>query len=106
MTISITIREANLKNSGIDLSRHMSFFPIDSHGGRNKDYLGKTITLIFSGINEDIQTDIDETKKVFRSARGHLRRFYEHFNYSVGDVVYITKITDRVYKISNTKPDK
>lgn len=98
--IEIRVTQANLDNGVLRFSKNEDFFPNDAWGGSNKSKQGKSITVIFAGTSEEVQTDLDGKKKIMRNARGQFDRFYKLYKYQPGDPVYVSRQESRTYKVS------
>lgn len=87
-TISLTL--ANIDHNHIYLSKHMDMFPKDVTGGSSKrDIAKRNIKLHLHGVGS-MDTDIDGSKKFFRS-RGPIREFIKQNHLRAGDVVRLMK---------------
>ena len=95
--VIIEVSGGNVRNSHINLRGAFGMFPDDCFGGKNASAAGKTISLQIG--TESVDTDIDETKAIFRE-RGAIRRFFEAENISEGDLILIERLNGRAYRLS------
>jgi len=79
-----------------------SFISKDTVGAcRKKKKEGEKISVILSGINKTIQTDIPEDKKLFRR-RPEIKEFVTHHKLQVGDKIYLEKMENKVFRLRPT----
>ena len=95
--VIIELTGGNVRNHHIYLRGAFGLFPEDSLGGSNEAEAGKPISLTIGPVS--VETDIDETKAIFRE-RGAIRRFFEDEGVSEGDLVLIERMAPRSYSIS------
>lgn len=64
----IVVTEADVRNSLLNIRRHLDFFPRDCIGParRNGNGLGKPIKIEFEGLSQTIETDIGTDAKTRR----------------------------------------
>jgi hypothetical protein len=93
----IKITAGALKNKYVRLTDFMSIFNSQYIGGKNKGELGIELTLDV-GFGKTYQTDIDGSKKFFRSRKA-IRTFFENYDILVGDEVMLVKQSDSVYAL-------
>lgn len=95
--VIVEVTGGNVRNAHIYLREAIGFFPADAVGGSNAEEAGKPVKVRFVG--EEIETDIDGSKGIFRD-RGATRRFFEREHVEEGDLVLIERENSRVYSIS------
>jgi hypothetical protein len=95
--VVIELSGGNIRNNHINLSGALGMFPDDCLGGRNESMAAKPIRL--SILSEEIDTDIDEEKAIFRE-RGAIRRFFEAEQLAEGDLVLIERQEGPTYRVS------
>lgn len=95
--VIIEVSGGNVRNNHINLRGAYGLFPPDCFGGSNARVAAEQITLEING--EEIGTDIDETKAIFRE-RGAIRRFFAEQNIVEGDLVLIERLENRSYRVS------
>lgn len=93
----ITVSGGNIRCDHLYLRKAWSLLPSASIGGGNKTLLGEPLVLHLDGIGA-VETDIDGVKKMFR-CRGDVGRFYAKAGVTDGDVVRLTRISDRVFHL-------
>ena len=92
------ITQGNINNNHINLRELIDKFPADVQGGRNKAAAAlKQISVDYGGVSP-IETDIDETKKIFRN-RKFIREFFERHKIKKGGRVAVDEIGPYKYKI-------
>jgi hypothetical protein len=101
-SIEIGLTQGNINNNHFYIPLATKIFPEDSWGGRNKSEAGKNVTVRFAGLDLEVLTDIDGTKRLFRS-RGAVRQFYEHHRLKAQDTIKVSKVSGRNYMISPSK---
>jgi hypothetical protein len=101
-SIEITLTQGNINNNHFYIPRSTKLFPVDTWGVINKSEAGKNVTVNFAGLDANVQTDIDGTKRLFRS-RGVVRQFYEHHRLKALDMIKVSKISEREYTVSPGK---
>jgi hypothetical protein len=95
--VIIELTGGNVRNHHINLRGAFGLFPDDSLGGSNKQTQARPLKVWF-GV-ENAETDIDETKAIFRE-RGAVRRFFESEKLTEGDLVVIERLAEREYRVS------
>ena len=95
--VIVEVSGGNIRNHHINLRGAFGLFPDDCFGGSNEATAGYSIILQAGA--ESIETDIDETKAIFRE-RGVIRRFFSDENVQEGDLILIERVKDRTYRIS------
>jgi hypothetical protein len=100
--VIIEVTGGNVRNHHVYLRGAFGMFPDDCFGGSNESVAGKPITLSVG--KENVETDIDESKAIFRE-RGAIRRFFEDNAVAEGDLIVIERLNEprtyRMYKGSN-----
>jgi hypothetical protein len=97
-SIEITLTQGNINNYHFYIPRNTRLFPKDSWGGKNKSEAGRHVTVHFKGAGAPVQTDIDGSKRLFRS-RGPVRVFYELYKLKAGDTVKVSKVGEREFSV-------
>ena len=95
--VIIEVSGGNVRNHHVNLRGTFGFFPADCLGGANESAAGTPISLQIG--TDTFETDIDETKAIFRE-RGGIRRFFEAENVLEGDLVMIQRLDKRSYDLS------
>jgi hypothetical protein len=95
--VIIEVTGGNVRNHHINLRGTFGLFPDDALGGNNKNSAAAEIELRIGKIV--VQTDIDETKAIFRE-RSAIRQFFEEENVVEGDLVLIERVGARAFEIS------
>jgi hypothetical protein len=94
----------NLRNSHFYLRDLVGAFPPDVIGGSNsRSGASGTVTIEWGGASPAV-TDIDGTKRIFRS-RGWIRAFFEKTGARVGDTVVIEQTGARSYRVRLERGD-
>ena len=93
----IEVTGGNLRNHHLDLRGVFGLFPDDCLGGSNKAEMGHEIEIRIG--SDVVQTDIDQSKAIFRN-RSAIRRFFEAESLQEGDLVLIERISDRSFALS------
>jgi hypothetical protein len=94
--VIVELTGGNVRNHHINLRGTYGLFPADALGGSNKTAKGSELEVRFG--SEVVQTDIDETKAIFRE-RGAIQRFFENEAIVEGDLVVIERVADRSYRV-------
>jgi hypothetical protein len=102
--IIITLTQGCFTQNYVRFPKYIDFFPSDSIGGSNEEQAGKLFSIHVEGLDKEIQTDIDGSKKQFR--KRCWQEFFDHHNLKVGDEVVIEKLADYEYKIYPKSNDK
>jgi hypothetical protein len=97
--VIIEVTGGNVRNSHVYLRGAFGLFPDDAIGGGNTSSAARPITLKVGA--ESVETDIDETKAIFRE-RGAIRRFFETEAVGEGDLVLLERLDERSYRLSKT----
>ena len=95
--VIIEVTGGNVRNDHINLRGALGFFPEDCLGGSNDSSAGQPITLEIGA--DLVDTDIDETKAIFRE-RGAIRRLFENEGVVEGDLILIERTKPRSYRVS------
>lgn len=95
--VIIEVSGGNVRNHHINLRGALGLFPADCLGGSNVETAGAAIDLHIG--SEKVETDIDETKAIFRE-REAIRRFFENEHIEEGDLVLIQRVDARNFEIS------
>lgn len=95
--VIIEVTGGNVRNFHVNLRGALGFFPEDCLGGRNESLAGKPIKVQIGP--ETVETDIDETKAIFRE-RGAVRRFFEDQSVLEGDLILTERVSPRSYNLS------
>lgn len=97
-TAKVKLTNGNIKNSHFYLTSCLSMFPTESVGGRNKFEQGRKLLKIKPLGDEEIETDIDGTKNIFRK-RGWVTSMFKRANAKQGDHVFLKKHEDGTYHV-------
>ena len=95
--VIVEVSGGNIRNHHINLRGAFGLFPDDCFGGSNEAAAGRSVAVQVGA--ESIETDIDETKVIFRE-RGAIGRFFKDENVQEGDLILIERVKDRAYRIS------
>jgi hypothetical protein len=95
--VIVELTGGNVRNHHINLRGAYGLFPDDCLGGSNASASGKPITVQFG--TETVETDIDETKAIFRE-RGAVGRLFDSEKMAEGDLVLISREGERKYSVS------
>lgn len=95
--VIIEVTGGNIRNNHINLRGAFGLFPEDCLGGNNEASAGKPITLEIAG--DTVDTDIDETKAIFRE-RGAIRQLFESEKIEEGGLILIQRMKPRTYRVS------
>jgi hypothetical protein len=95
--VIVELSGGNIRNHHINLRGAFGLFPDDCFGGSNEAAKARSITLEMGA--ESVDTDIDETKAIFRE-RGAIRWFFERDIVQEGDLVLIERVADRSYRLT------
>jgi hypothetical protein len=94
----IKLTQGNLNNDHFKLTSCLPMFPVDSIGGGNKKEVAKRLLIIRPRGDENIETDIDGEKNIFRK-RGWVGAMFRRTNAKLGDYVHIKKQDGGGYEI-------
>ena len=95
--VIVELTGGNIRNFHIDLRGAFGLFPDDCLGDSSEESSGKPIAVRF-GV-ETVDTDIDETKAIFRE-RAAVRKLFESENMAEGDLVLIERMAPRAFNVS------
>ncbi len=95
--VVIEVTGGNVRNHHVNLRGAFGFFPDDCFGGSNELAAGNPISLQIGA--ETVDTDIDQSKAIFRE-RGAIRRLFESENVVEGDLILIERSAPRTYRLS------
>jgi hypothetical protein len=99
MTVAnIVLTQGNLNNNHFYLTSCLSLFPQASIGGKNETVQATLKLTVRPESGEDVITDIDGTKNIFRK-RGWVGKMFKEFDAKVGDAVQIVKISESVFGV-------
>lgn len=99
---NISITQGNLNNNHFYLTSCLSIFPAESIGGRNKNAQASLLLRLLPDGGEEVITDIDGTKNIFRK-RGWVGALFQREKASPRDCVGIVKNDDGTYYIGIVK---
>jgi len=99
----LDVKHELLTQGNIRLQRLInSFIPIEAIGAcRKNNGEGEKISLILSGLNKVIKTDIYEDKKIFRR-RPEIKEFASYHNLQIGDKIYLERMDHNVFRLRPT----
>lgn len=98
------LSDGNLRNAHFYLRDLVAAFPADAIGGPNSaSGASGTVTIDWGGALPAV-TDIDGTKRIFRS-RGWIRTFFERTGARAGDTVVIEQTGARSYRVRLERGD-
>ena len=95
--VVVELTGGNVRNFHINLRGAFGLFPDDCLGGSNESAAGVPIAVHFG--SETVNTDIDETKAIFRE-RAAIRKLFESENIIEGDLIMIERIAPRSFHVS------
>lgn len=101
--MKIILTKGNIQNGHFYLERSTSLFPKEAWGGKNGAAAGIPLQVSFLGTGEEVTTDIDGTKRIFRNARGEISRFFKANSLAEGDAVLISKLEENRFKVEPQK---
>lgn len=101
--IEITLSPGNINQGHFYIPKNTKIFPTDSWGGKNKSQIGRVVEIHFEGIAELVLTDIDGEKRLLRNARGQAKRFIRLYKLKPDDVIFISRIEERLFKVSTKR---
>lgn len=100
----IRLTQGNLNNDHFYLTSCLAMFPGDSIGGGNAKSQASRLLRIKPLGDEELETDIDGTKNIFRK-RGWVGAMFRRANAKLGDYVLIKKQDDGSYEIGVGKSE-
>jgi len=95
--VIIEVTGGNVRDHHVNLRGAFGIFPDDCLGGNNAAAAGKTIEIQIGSTT--VNTDIDESKAIFRE-RGAIRSFFAEEAVVEGDLVMIERLGPRSYAMS------
>ena len=95
---TILLTKGNLNNNHFYLTSCLSMFPPASIGGKNETEQATLKLKIRPLSGEEVMTDIDGTKNIFRK-RGWVGKMFKVSEAKVGDSVQIEKISESVFDV-------
>jgi hypothetical protein len=95
--VIVELSGSNVRDSRIDLQGVLGLSPEDSLGDSDAHRTGIPGSLQIGG--EIVETDIDETKAVFR-AHGAVDRFFSKEAVAEGDLILIERVEPRAFRVS------
>ena len=99
MTVAaIELTQGNLNNNHFYLTSCLSLFPEASIGGKNETVQATLKLTVRPKSGEEVITDIDGTKNIFRK-RAWVGKMFKEFNAKVGDLVRIEKVSETVFEV-------
>jgi hypothetical protein len=94
----LQVTQANLDYRHLYVTEAQDFFPSDVFGGANKtEAAPRTVRLLFG--SEAVDTDIDQTKNIFRR-RSWVGRFFDANRVRAGDRIRLEQLEPYVYRVS------
>lgn len=94
----IVLTKGNLNNNHFYLTNCLSLFPAASIGGKSAAEQAPQMLKIRPTSGEEVLTDIDGTKNIFRK-RAWVGKMFKDFEAKVGDVVQIHKLSESVFEV-------
>jgi DNA-binding MarR family transcriptional regulator len=91
----LTVTQGNINNNYLSLASVLDLFPEDVIGGSQA--APKTLRIEWG--QEVVETDIDQTKNIFRS-RGWVRQFFADNEVRAGDQIRLEQLEPYVYRVS------
>jgi DNA (cytosine-5)-methyltransferase 1 len=100
----LRVTEGNLRQSHIYINGHLDFFPDDCVGPPRQNSESSQVQIFLSGLEETVATDIGRDAKTgkpraFLRGRSWVRRFYEHHDIQIGDVLALERLSERKYRL-------
>lgn len=102
--VKIELTKGNINNNHFYLTPCLGLFPIDSIGGANKHAIARRLLTIRPKGGEEVVTDIDGTKNIFRK-RGWVGELFKRSGAKAGDFVNIIQEAEGVYSIWIDTPE-
>lgn len=100
------VTAGNLRQNHLYVHGHYDFFPPESIGAPRKSSsgTGATISIFLDGLRATIETDIGSDAKTgkprrFFRGRTWVKRFYEHHQTKIGDVLALERLGRRRYRL-------
>ncbi|MBN7764080.1 ASCH domain-containing protein [Nitratireductor aquibiodomus] len=95
---SVELTSGNIRNNHIYLRGFFDKFPADVVGGSNRSEAAERELIVTWGEGNRVPSDLDKTKKIFRS-RSWIRQFFEHSGATPGDVVQVYRLDPYTYHV-------
>src|SRR4051794_19803259 len=96
-SVEVELTEGAIRNAYVPVTATGDFFPRDAFGSRAGP-AGRPITLLISGLDTPVETDIAEV--AFR-ARAPWRAFFRDAGVQPGDRLRITREAERVFRVDD-----
>jgi hypothetical protein len=96
------VTQGNIDHNHFYLRSFIDRFPADLVGGSNKSQLARRVATVHWDGGEPVVTDIDGSKKFFRS-RGWIASFFRMNGASPGDKVVIEEVAPYQYRVACKK---
>src|SRR5262245_15860455 len=96
----LTLKQGNLDNHHLYLTKVLDLFPKDVLGGSDATRAGRLVRIHWG--DEVVETDIDRTKNIFRK-RSWLGKFFDANRIRVGDQVLLEQLGPYVYRVSKAQ---
>lgn len=96
----LNITREFITQGNVRVGRYINgFIPESTVGAPNKkNGRGTNITLLLSGMDREVKTDIPSDKKIFR-LRSPIKEFVQHHGLRQGDKVYLEKMGRRIFRL-------
>lgn len=94
----IVLTKGNINNNHFYLTSCLALFPATSIGGKNATEQAEQMLTIRPTSGEDVLTDIDGTKNIFRK-RAWVGKMFKDFEAKAGDIVQIDELSESVFKV-------
>jgi hypothetical protein len=94
----LTVTQGNLDNKHLYLTKALDLFPDDVFGGADARRAAPRTVRVQWG-KEEVETDIDRAKRLFRK-RGWVGRFFSENRIQAGDRVLLEQIEPYLYRVS------
>ena len=98
--LPVNVTQGNLNNGHFYIRRDCDFFPSSTWGGKDASQQGQPVVLEFDGTGERVNTDIDGSKRIFRNARGQIKRFFEYHDVTAQTTIYVVKLGEGHYRVT------
>lgn len=103
--VKIKLTKGNLNNDHFYLTPCLTMFPADSIGGGNEKSIAKRLLTIRPHGGENVETDVDGTKNIFRK-RGWVGALFKRSGAKAGHYVSIRQEEDGSYYVWIDTEDK
>jgi len=97
----LTVSQGNLNNNHLYLTEILDLFPRDVFGGGNRRLAAPRALRIFWG-SEMVETDIDQTKHIFRK-RGWVAQFFDANRIQAGDSIVLEQLAPYLYRVAKAE---